>query len=277
VPVDLICSNGIFLPANQPVITAGNSAFRFGEALFETMRFANGTVLLDSFHFDRLFRGLSTLGIDCSSLSPDGLRQSVSTLCERNGHNASARVRLQVYRDDAVGCGFLIETAPLEEAHYPWNDRGDTVDIFPHGRKQADAFSALKSANYLLYSSATRYAAAAGIDECLVLNGADRVCDGARTNIFLVTDGKVVTPPLSEGGIAGVMRRFVLGRLSETGAPVSEETIAVDTLLNAEAIFLTNAIRGIRWVSRFRDAVYSPKPVAEIYERVFSTMPPVVC
>ncbi|MDB5253846.1 MAG: hypothetical protein JWP27_3015 [Flaviaesturariibacter sp.] len=231
---------------------------------------------METLHFDRLFSGLALLDVDSSSLSEAILRQHITELCIRNGCAASARVRLEVYRDEQTGCGWLAEALAVDTG-YRWNDSGYTIDVFSDGRKQADSYSHLKSANYLLYALAARSASARPLDEALVLNGAGRICDGARTNVFIVSNGKIVTPPLSEGCIAGVMRRLLLERLPEAGFIVSEDELSIDRLAGAEAVFLTNAIRGVQWVGRFRDSIYAPEPVYKIYNILLSTMTPGIC
>ena len=90
------------------------------------------------------------------------------------------------------------------------NENGLVIDVFPGARKSCDSFSNLKSNNYLPYVMAGLYAKKNKLNDCIVLNSFDRVCDSAIANIFIVEKDKIFTPPLSEGCVAGVMRRWML-------------------------------------------------------------------
>ncbi len=106
---------------------------------------------------------------------------------------------------------------------------------------------------------AARYAALHGWDDCLVLNNAGRVADSSIANLFWVSGGIVYTPPLTEGCIAGVMRRWLMTNLSGYGYEVQERPVAPEDLILADEAFLTNAIRGVRWVGNLAGTTYGNK------------------
>jgi branched-chain amino acid aminotransferase len=93
-------------------------------------------------------------------------------------------------------------------------------------------------------------------DDCLVLNACERVADSSIANLFYCRDGKLHTPPLTEGCVAGVMRRFLLEILPEEGFDILEVPTQPGDLISADEVFLTNAIRRIRRVGRFMDRLY---------------------
>ncbi|RZA15283.1 MAG: hypothetical protein EOP93_17170, partial [Lysobacteraceae bacterium] len=178
----------------------------------------------------------------------------------------AARLRLQVYRDGG-GLGFVAEATPLDAADAGFNERGWQVEIFPDARIAADAFSSLKRSCYLPYLLAARRAADTGMDECL-LNAWGRVCDGARSSVFVVRGSDIVTPPLSEGAIDGVLRRHLIEALAAEDRPVREEALTMEDLLAADELFLTNALKGIRWAARFRNRTYGNTRARQLYERL---------
>ncbi|HTJ13822.1 MAG TPA: aminotransferase class IV [Dinghuibacter sp.] len=234
-----------FYPADTLLVGASSRGLRYGDGLFETMKVRDGELLHASFHFDRLWDGLSVLGLP-APFSRQGLMDSILELSALNGHSASARVRLNVFRGEPVH--HIIETFPLSTA--PAAD-GLEIGVYPHGRKAFDAFSNLKHNNYLVYILAADWARAQGLDEALVLNAHERVADAATSNVFWVRSGELFTPPLSEAGVAGVTRRVLMERF-----PVREATVTPPALLEADEVFLTNAIRGVRWVRRFGEREY---------------------
>ena len=104
-----------------------------------------------------------------------------------------------------------------------------------------------------------KWAKISGLDECLILNAWERVADTGIHNLFYILEDVLYTPPLSEGGVAGVMRRYVMEHY-----PVVERAVTPAELETASEVFLTNAIAGVRWVDRFRVTAYGHGRSAEI-------------
>lgn len=259
-----IYHNGTFHPADAAMLPVSNPAFRFGEGLFETMRLGPHGIPLWELHMERLRTGMERLGWQQEGPPVAALYEELQELVARNGCAGAARIRLTVYRAgeraEIVG-----EARPLDPDDAGWNERGWQVEVYPDARKAADAFSALKLTSYLPYLMAARRAAEQGLDECLVLNSWGQVCESARMNLFIVRGGEIATPPLSEGCIDGVMRRHLLRQLEGAGTPVRETPLTMDDLLAADELFLTNSVKGIRWVERFRSRAYTARRARELY------------
>src|SRR5205085_434973 len=126
---------------------------------------------------------------------------------------------------------YIIETAGIENASF--NDKGLVVDIYKDGRKQCDHFSHIKNNNFLQYAMAARWVKAHDLDDAILLNSNDRVADATIANVFIVQNGIIRTPVLSEGCISGVMRKFLINACRKEGIPVEETCITADDLGNA--------------------------------------------
>jgi len=212
--------------------------------------------LLGDYHYRRLLNGSRLLGLE--PLTPEQFMGAIPELCRRNGHSASARVRLTVFRgEDDASMNYFIQSWALEEAAE--KPGGLVLGTFPKGRKSCDGFSHLKSNNYLLYSMAAMYARNHGWDDCLVLNSRERIADSSIANLFYVVGDTVYTPPLSEGGVGGVMREWLLHALPAEGLRVIEKPVAPEDLLLADEVFLSNAIRGVRRVGHFSGTGYGDR------------------
>lgn len=262
-------------PATEAIVTASNRGLRYGDGLFETIKMVNGQMPLFSLHTDRLFQGLNTLQMQLpGDHSPGYLQQSILELCEKNQVTGAARIRLTVFRgngnlysaEDAYA-SILIQAEPLPEAYLALNPAGWQTDIYPEVKKSSDLLSNLKSNNYLPYIMAALHAQRYCLNDCLVLNTHNRICDATMANIFWIHNRRICTPPLSEGGVAGVMRRYLLRQLNQAGYATMETPCTENELLQADEVFLTNALYGIRWVQQFRAATYSGRVTAELYER----------
>jgi len=273
----LINYNGKLLAAGTTFLGAGSRAFRYGDGLFETMLVKDREIRLASFHFDRLAAGMGFLRFHTPpGFTPARLTRESLDLCNRNGHTRLSRVRLVVFRNegdifDPTGSEphYVIESWPLPESSPELPPGGLVIDVFPDGRKACDQLANLKSSNYLLYLLAARYAGERGLDDCLVLNSRETVADTAIANVFCFRAGRCYTPPLTDGGVAGVMRRHLLASMAQAGFEVEERTVTVGDLLAADEVFLTNAIRGIRWVAAFRDARYKNTLTMALYQKLF--------
>ncbi|MFD2920280.1 aminotransferase class IV [Terrimonas rubra] len=246
--------NNVLMAANTPRLLADNKAYRYGDGLFETIKVISGKPALLSYHIARLYRGITQLQYNMPVYFNEAwLADSIQELCIANGHNLQARVRLSLYRGNGdifsnPEAGILIESYELvpEQLQHPL-----VIGLYTAGYKTADAFSNLKTASSLLYSMAAIYATQHQWQDSLILNYHQRIIETAIANIFWVKDGAVFTPPLSEGCVAGVMRQYLLDNTT-----ITEKLCMIDTLLEADEVFITNAIRGIRPVTAFQEKKY---------------------
>lgn len=278
--VNHIIVNGKFLPAGEPALLVSNRGYRYGDGLFETLRIVNGKIRLGAYHADRLWEGLDLLRFEIPRLfTPGKMEEEILRLVKKNNCENSARVRFSVFRgngglyDDDRALQYLIESWPLQEEGKKLQENGLIIDIYPDARKGCDAFARLKSANFLPYSMAAIHAKANKWNDCIVLNTKGNLADSTIANIFLVKEDEILTPGLTEGPVAGVMRRYLLESLTAAGYRVRETPVSVEDLSSAQEVFLTNAIQGIRWVKQFRDSVYTNTKTAEIFRRFMPTIP----
>ncbi len=271
--------NDRFFLSGEPVISAGNRSLRYGDGLFETMRMHKGRILNVHSHFDRLFNGLALLQFENpKSFTPEYLIQRINDLLKKNNHGKNARIRLMVFRGNGGIFdpennfpNYIIETWPFSE-EIELNENGLIVDVFPDVRKSCDQFSNLKSNNYLPYAMAGLFAKKNKLNDAIILNSFERICESAIANIFIIKDQNICTPPLTEGCVAGTIRRWMLQKFSLKNYVVIEKNLSVDDLLNADEFFLTNSIHPIRWVKNFREKRYGNKETREIYKMVYQNI-----
>lgn len=268
-----ICFNGELFLADAPLLTVQNRSFKWGDGLFETMKVFGGKLLLADLHFERLFSSLKLMQIELAEkFTQQNLVQNILALCDENNCLNCARVRLAVYRDEENQTGYSIEALPLEPEVNEWKEEGQTVCLYPYARKNMDAFSNLKSANYLPCVLAQKFAQEKGVDDALVLNAANFLCDSSKANIFLITNNTVYTPALHQGSVNGVMRRVVMEEVKKVGYRLHHEEVSEDDLLNADEVFLTNAIQIIRWVKQYKNVTYTCAKTKEIFNAVYTTI-----
>jgi branched-chain amino acid aminotransferase len=277
--MNYISFNGKIIDDAKPVLLATNRSYRYGDGLFETIKVLNGKILLADKHFERLFAGLALLKFEISLLfNRTRLEEEILHLCQKNNCDKLARIRLSVSRgngglyDEDKKLQYLIECWPLSESENQLNENGLVIDVYPDARKSCDKFSNLKSANFQPYSMAALFAKEKKLNDCLVLNTKGNISDSTIANLFIIKGERIITPSLEEGCIDGVMRKYILISLRNAGRYVEETSVSIEAILNADEVFLTNAIKGVRWVRQFRDSLYTNKNSIEIYKEFVQTI-----
>ena len=272
-------NNGKFFEVSDPSLSVSNHSYRYGDGLFETMKMVNGKINLLKFHFERLFYSMQVPGFRVPVLfSEKKITDEIYQLAEKNNCTQLARVRLAVSRgegslndcDDKLQ--YTIECIPADENVNRLNENGFIIDIYPDAVKSCDKSSNLKSTSYLHYVMAARFAKENKLNDALVLNQHGRICEASIANIFWIKDKIIYTPPLSEGCVAGVMRKYLLSKLPEAGYRIAEKQCTIDDLENAEEVFLTNAVYGIRWVKQFREKEYQYSVIQKIYDSLIKQL-----
>jgi len=277
--------NGSIYEEGHPVLTIADHSYRYGDGLFETMKMMKGDIMFKDLHFERLYSGLKILKFNVPALfTKRNIEDEVKELCKKNKCVELARIRLSVARGNGglYDCdnkfSYSIGCWPLEQKGFSENalteGQGSIIDIFPDAKKSIDAFSNLKSANYLPYVMASVWAKENKLNDALILNQHNRICDATIANVFWIKEDKVYTPPLSEGCVAGVMRRRILDLgFGIWDFIINEAVLTKDILLDADEVFLTNVITGMRWVRQFRDKVYQNTITAKIFTELGQTIP----
>jgi branched-chain amino acid aminotransferase len=267
--------NGTIFRDDKKIIKADNRGLRYGDGLFETMRMVKGVIPLAALHFDRLMNGIALMQFDKPPYFTAGyLTGQIRELAEKNNHNDEVRVRLMIFRGegglyDAQNnfTNYIIQTWSLP-GKMALNENGLVIDIFPDARIAADCFSHLKSNNYLPYLMGAMYVKKNQLNDCLLLNTSNNICDATIANVFIIKQDRIYTPPLAEGCVEGVTRKYLLEQLPANKFTITEKVIAVADLLNADEVFLSNAIYGIKWVRQFRESQFGQQLTGRIFDTI---------
>ena len=256
--------NGSILPSDHPIFEAHNRGFRYGDGLFESMRFLKGKLKFPEMHIDRIQKGMKLLKFDNYSLIDTWfIREKTEELIRRNKVGADARIRLTIFRDsggfytpDSNKFAYLLELHKLDDSQYVLNKKGLIIDVYDKVPKPVNILSNSKTSNALIYVLAGIYKNQNALDEVLILNQNGFLCESVSSNVFVVYDRKLYTPALNEGCIAGVMRQVVMRLAKENNIELVEAQINPDILNEADEVFLTNAAKGIQWVMGYNHKRY---------------------
>lgn len=266
--------NGKIIDANTPIFTTKNRAFRYGDALFESIRMLDGRLPFLEYHYERLQRGMGVLGFDIPThFSIIFFENEIKKLTRDKGN---FRIRLTVYRSDGGLYTpenntpvFLIEAKQIADNQFTVNKEGLNIGTYIKSKLPLSSLANLKTSNSLAYILAAQFCQKNNWDDCLILNQTGRIAETYKANIFFVKNNVIYTPLLDEGCIAGVMRKVVINILREMKKDLIETQISPEKLNEFDAIFITNATRGVQWISRiFEVKNYEKLLVDEIIERL---------
>ncbi len=217
-------------------------------------------------HVSRIKLGMTVLRMNVpAEFNSDNIHELIIQLLKHNTHAPNARIRLTVFRNEGGyyspktnDISFLIESEEMAGV-FELNARGFWVDIYADIKKPLNKLSNLKTGNAMLYVMAGISKQSMKLDECFLVNDSGAVCESISSNVFVVKNGTIYTPPLSEGCVAGIMRKQIMNLAHENKILSFESPLTTYTLLNADEVFLSNSIRGIQWVGQFKDKFYTNK------------------
>ncbi|ULQ53003.1 aminotransferase class IV [Flavihumibacter fluvii] len=272
--------DGQFFRDDKMLVGAGSRGLRYGDGVFETMKVNRGTIQLGSQHMDRLFAALQLLEFDCPGFFTSGyLLDKIKVLATRNGHASLGRIRLMVYRGNGGLYDpenhyphHIIQSWALPPANHQWNENGMLLGIHRKAQKAADVLANCKTNNYLPYVMGALEAKRQKWNDALLMNTSGRVCEATIANIFLIQDRRLVTPSLPEGPVAGIMRQYLVRKITEYGYDLSEQPVTEEQLLGADEVFLTNSSYGIRWVGEIGAKKYTSHLTRAIYQEIIQPL-----
>lgn len=261
----MINFNGNIVERETNILTQ-NRAFLYGDALFETVKIVDGKILFLEEHYFRLMASMRIVRMEIPmNFTMEYLEEQILSVVEANSFSDSARARITVYRNDGGyylpknnTISFLINTAALENKAYTFNPASYEVDLYKDFYISKQLLSTVKTTNKIINVTASIYADENGLDNCILLNDAKNVVEALQGNIFMLQGNKLITPPVSEGCINGVMRMQIIELAKKVeNITVVQEVISPFDLQKADELFLTNVIKGIQPITKYRKKDFS--------------------
>ncbi len=253
----LVSVNGSIVLPEAAKVSVYDRGFLYGDSVFETLRTYGRTPFALRQHLARLQRSASLVAIELP-VSLEQLERELLLALEAAGEQESY-VRLMITRGQGeLGLApseaealRVILVEPLTPPPKVQQEDGIAVSLYS-ARRATDATDAAgaKVGNYLMSVLALAEARRAGAAEALILDREGQVLEGATSNVFVVKDGALVTPPISVGILPGITRAAVLALAQELGTQVRLSTLDVSALLSADEVFITSSIRELLSVVR---------------------------
>lgn len=264
----MINLNGTLIDEKLNVLSSNNRAFKYADALFETIKAIDLNIIFLEDHYFRLMASMRMLRMEIPlHFTMEFFEAEILKTVKANYLNNS-RVRFTVYRKDGGKytpitneIDYLIEAVPLNvivKENY-------SLELFKDYYVYSGLLSTIKTTNKIINVLASIYAKENNFDNCLLLNEKKNVVEVINGNIFLVSGNIIKTPPISEGCIKGIIRKKIIEVLSKNDMYKIEETeISPFDLQKADEVFITNTIIGIQPVSNYKKMVYGSEVSNEI-------------
>lgn len=259
--------NGLICLQDEAIIHFQSRALRYGEGLIETMFFNGRMLRLFDYHYERLSNSLREIHLP--PIEKHTFEKELAKTIIANQSPAMGILRAEFFLNESVyELQFWIEFLPVKEDHGTWRQTGSAIGISNKVVKSRDSISHIKSSSRLPYVIAKHEAVHRDLDDILICNSDGNPIESTNSNLFIIKNGIIYTPPVSEGCINGVMRKFLLAQKEVAGMALEEKIITKQTLAEADEVFLTNAVRGIQPVATIGEQKYQHVATRNIFDAI---------
>lgn len=269
----MINFNGKIISENELQLSNENRAFKYGDAIFETIKVSKGKVVFFEDHYFRLMASMRMLRMKIPmKFTLEFLQEEIVKTIENFERATTYRVRLTVYRKDgglynpkSNEVDYLIEVNQFEYVEKPVYK----IDLFKDFYNYSGLLSTVKTTNRMINTLSAIFADENDLDNCILLNERKGVVEATNGNIFIIKNKVIKTPALTEGCIKGIVRKKVLEIVEKHPEyTIEETTISPFEIQKADEVFITNAIVGIQSVTNYRKKEF----ISEITNKLKSNL-----
>jgi branched-chain amino acid aminotransferase len=257
----MIWMNGSLRSVNDTRVSPLDHGIITGDGLFETLIAYKGQVFALSRHVNRLLASARGMMMNTELIQSTNWKEAIKNLLEENGLR-EARVRITYTTGDAdLGSdrGNSLPLLMIAASAMPAIGAEGMLCVVPWPRNERGALSGLKTISYGENVKALYQAKKNVANEALFLNTVGDVCEGTGTNVAWIKKGKIFTPSLETGCLAGITRALMIELARKSGFELEEVRAPLSALLDADEVFLTSTLREIQWVSRVDDKHWEPR------------------
>ncbi|MEE1897070.1 aminotransferase class IV [Flavobacterium rakeshii] len=266
------------LTENTNISVEQNRGFLYGDAVFETLKVVDGKILFAEDHYFRLMASMRIVRMEIPMhFTMEYMEEQVKSLANALNISASCRARLTFFRKSGGfylpttnDSEFIITAEALQETLYSFTENSTyEVDLFKDFYVTKQLLSTIKSTNKMVQITGSIFAYENGLDNCLLINDEKNVIEALQGNIFILKGKKLITPPITDGCLNGIMRKQILAIARKTeGLEVSEESVSPFELQKADEIFITNVIKGIQPITKYRKKEYGSTLASELIKKL---------
>lgn len=260
--------DGRLVEEAEACIPPSDRGFLLGDGVFETLRCYSGKPFALAEHLERLVAGARAIEIQAPPA--EQLERGAIAVVRASGL-AEARMRITLTSGSGPG-GLargegaptaLITASPLR----PWPPTASAV-LASWARDERSPLAGVKTTSRVESVLAQAEAHSRGADEALFMNHAGHVCEATTANVFVILSGRVETPPLAAGCLAGITREHVLRLCADLGVDAGEAELPLEALRDADELFLTSSTREIQALVQLDGAAVGTRDAGPITRRL---------
>jgi len=272
----MINFNGIIQDSDLQ-LTVSNRSFLYGDGVFETLKIVNNKILFFEDHYFRLMASMRIVRMEIPmTFTMEYLEEQISKLVEVLAIKDAARVRFTVFRNEGGfylpndnSISFVIQASKLENIRYKIPKIQFEVDLYKDFIVPRQLLSTLKTANKITHVTASIFAKENQLDSALLINETKNVIEAANGNLFMLMGNKLITPPISEGCLNGIMRKQIISLAKQIDSvEVIEAAISPFDLQKADELFITNVIIGIQPITKYRKKEFEVRLANQLLEKL---------
>lgn len=272
----MINFNGV-IQASDLQLTVSNRSFLYGDGVFETLKIVNNKILFFEDHYFRLMASMRIVRMEIPmTFTMEYLEEQILKLVEVLAIKDAARVRFTVFRNEGGfylpndnSISFVIQASKLENIRYKITKIQFEVDLYKDFIVPSQLLSTLKTANKITHVTASIFAKENQLDSALLINETKNVIEAANGNLFMLMGNKLITPPISEGCLNGIMRKQIISLAKQIDSvEVIEAAISPFDLQKADELFITNVIVGIQPITKYRKKEFEVRLANQLLEKL---------
>ncbi|NIA20107.1 MAG: hypothetical protein GWP07_06735 [Xanthomonadaceae bacterium] len=265
----IIFLNNRYMSMTQAAVSPFDSGFMYGDGVFETIRLYEGTPFMLDLHQQRLEQGLRLLDIPKPTMI-EKLPDIISHLGSRNHlQNTQGMSRIMISRGQKPSnptC--VVQATALDMEAIKDRQLGMQAIILPWKRDAANPLLQIKSMNYLENIYGRKMASQQGADEGIFLNQDGELCEGTYSNLFLVGDNFIVTPPVEAGLLPGITRRAIIDCCRMAGIDCREDRLIPADISLFQGGFLSSSLMELAPLKSLGTHHFIPVRVMDIHQRI---------
>jgi branched-chain amino acid aminotransferase len=260
------------MPLDDARVSVLDHGLLVGDGVFETLRIYDGAPFAWTRHVARLHVSADALGLAVPS--DEELRAGADAVIAANGFR-DGRLRITITsgsgppgsaRTDSPSTAIIVA--------FPFEPPTPTIDVVvvPWTRNEHGALAGLKTISYASNVRALEYARVRGAGEAIFANTSGNLCEATGSNVFVVLDGVLVTPPPTAGCLLGVTRALILELASELGIATEERDVAIDALARSDEAFLSSTTREVQPIAHVDGISVASGPIARALGNAFRAL-----
>ena len=254
-----------------------NRSFLYGDGVFETLKIVNGKILFFEEHYFRLMGSMRIIRMQIPmSFTPEYLEEEILKLATINNVKDSARVRFTIFRNEGGlylpidnSISYIIQATELKQKKYQFSESLFEVDLYKDFVIPKQLLSTLKTANKITHITASIFAKENQLNSCLLINETKNVIEATNGNLFMLMGNSLITPPISEGCLNGIMRKQIITLAKQLDSiEIIEKEISPFDLQKADELFITNVIIGIQPITKYRKKEFGVQLSSQLLDKL---------